>query len=227
MLEEGQAQVSAAGFAVEPGLFADDGRSPAAFAPDLEGVGGAEVEGVLPVFPGEGVDRLVELPDLLRPEGVLEEGLLDPRILDEVHQDDAGRPVNLVALVHPVEQAAEQIGELQREGRGAVEFRLPALRVEVLLLQEDADPPGGEAVAPRLDAGRLQVPQQVGEEVIPVGGRRGEGLRLADRGVDALLLRQDGIDRLPPELPPDLLAGLREPLPDRLLRKVGELPARS
>ena len=123
---------------------------------------------MLPVFAGEGVDRLVKLPDLLRPERVLEEGVLDPRILDKVHQDDAGCPVEPVALVHPVEEAAEQLGELRREGRGAVEFRLPSLRVEVLLLQEGADPPWGEAVAPRLDAGRLQVPEQVGEEVIPV-----------------------------------------------------------
>ena len=118
-LEEGEPQVFAAGFSVELRLFADGGRSAAALAPDLEGVGSAEVEGVLAVFPGEGVDRLVELPDLLRPEGVLEEGVLDPRILDEVHQHDAGRPVDFVALVHPVEQAAEQIGELRREGRGA------------------------------------------------------------------------------------------------------------
>ena len=191
-LEEGQAQVFAAGLAVELRLFADGGRSAAAFAPDLEEVGGAEVEGVLPVFPGEGVDRLVELPDLLRLQGIFEEGVLDPRILDEVHQDNAGRPVGLVAPVHPVEQAAEQLGELQREGGGAVEFRLPPLRVEVLLLQEGGDPPGGEAVAPRLDAGRLQVPEQVGEEVIPVGCRRGEGLRLADRGVAALLPGRTG-----------------------------------
>jgi len=62
-------------------------------------------------------------------------------------------------------------------------FRLHPLRVEVLPLQEGGDPPWGEAVTPRLDAGRLQVPEHVGEEVIPVGGRRGEGRRLADRGV--------------------------------------------
>ena len=67
-LEEGEAQVFAAGLAVEPGLFADGGRSAAAFAPDLEGVGGAEVEGVFAVFAGEGIDRLVELPDLLLPD---------------------------------------------------------------------------------------------------------------------------------------------------------------
>ena len=46
-LEEGQAQVFAAGFAVELCLFADGGPSAAAFAPHLEGEGGAEVEGVL------------------------------------------------------------------------------------------------------------------------------------------------------------------------------------
>jgi len=81
-LEEGKAQVFAAGLAVELRLFADGGRSPAAFAPDLEGVGGAEVEGVLAVSGGEGVDRLVELPDLLRPE----------RFSGEIRVDSAGTP---------------------------------------------------------------------------------------------------------------------------------------
>jgi hypothetical protein len=61
--------VLTAGFAVELCLFADGRRSAAAFALDLDGVGGAEVEGVLSVFSGEGVDCLMELPDLLRPEG--------------------------------------------------------------------------------------------------------------------------------------------------------------
>ncbi len=45
------------------------------------------------------------------------------------HQDNAGRPVDRVALVHPVEQAAEELGELQRVGRGAAQFCLPPLRV--------------------------------------------------------------------------------------------------
>ena len=36
-MEEGQAQVFAEGLAVELRLFADGGRSAAAFAPDLEG----------------------------------------------------------------------------------------------------------------------------------------------------------------------------------------------
>jgi hypothetical protein len=74
-LEEVKAQVLAAGLAVELRLLADGGCSAASFAPDLEGLGGAEAEGVLPVFAAEGVDGLVELPDLLRPEGVLEEGI--------------------------------------------------------------------------------------------------------------------------------------------------------
>ncbi len=44
----------------------------------------------------------------------------------------------------------------------------------------------GEVVAPRLDAGQLELPQEMGEEILSIDGRRGEGLRLADGGVDAL-----------------------------------------
>ena len=81
----------AVGLAVELRLLADGGRPASALAPDLDGVGGAEVEGVLPVSAAEDIDRLVELPDLLRTDRVLEEGILDLRILDEIHQHDAGR----------------------------------------------------------------------------------------------------------------------------------------
>ena len=64
-----QAQVLATGFAVELRPFADGGRSATAFAPHLEGVGGARWRVCFPYLP-EGVDRLVEIPDLLRPDGI-------------------------------------------------------------------------------------------------------------------------------------------------------------
>src|SRR4030042_1612528 len=167
-MPNGQTQMPASGLAVEERLLADGGGAPAALSQDFEGRGTAEMEGVLAVFSGEGIDGLIELPDLLRLQVVLEEGVLDPCVLDEVQKDDPGRPV--------------------------------------------------EVVATGLDAGRLDVPRQVGEEIVAVGGRRGEGLGLADGDVGALLLRGDGEYRLPPELPPRLDAGLREPLFDRLLR---------
>ena len=89
----------APGLAVEQRLFADGGGPPAAFSQELDEVRAAQVEGVLAVFAGEGVDGLVELPDLLRLQGVLEEGVLDRGVQDEVDQDDAGRAVELVAPV--------------------------------------------------------------------------------------------------------------------------------
>jgi hypothetical protein len=221
-LEEGQPQVPAAGLAIELRLFADGGCPPAATAEDLEGVGAAQVESVLAVFPREGVDGLVKLPDLLRLQGILEEGVLDPGILDEVQKDHAGRAVEVVAPDHLVEQAAEEAGQLQGMDRGAIELGFAARRVEILPFQKGGDPPGGEAVASGLDAGRLQVPHQVGEKIVPVGRRRGEGLRFADRDVDALLLRGNGEDQFPTELLPCLDLWLREPLPDRLFGQPGE-----
>src|SRR4030042_1813058 len=164
-MPNGQPQMPASGLAVEERLLADGGGAPAALSQDFEGMGTAEMEGVLAVFSGEGIDGLIELPDLLRLQVVLEEGVLDPCVLDEVQKDDPGRPVEVVAPVEVVEKASEEAGPLQRMGRGAGAIRLPACHVEVLLLQKDGEPPGGEAVATGLDAGRLDVPRQGGGEI--------------------------------------------------------------
>ncbi len=67
----------------------------------------------------------------------------------------------------------------------------------------------------------------MGEQVFPVAGRRGEGLHLADGGVDALLFRYYGVCGFSPQLPPDLHAGLREALPYRVFRQPGELESGS
>src|SRR4030042_4799350 len=130
-MEEREPQAPGAARAGEERLLADGGGAPATLSPDFEGMGAAEMEGVLAVCAGEGIDGLVELPDLLRLQVVIEEGVLDPRVLDEVQKDDPGRPVEVVAPVEIVEQAAEEAGQLQRMGRGAVEIRLPACRGEV------------------------------------------------------------------------------------------------
>jgi len=96
-------------------------------------------------------------------------GILDPRILHEVHQDDAGCAVEVVALVQAVEELRRG-WRAPSDGPRAVELRFAARGVEVLFFSKDGDPPGGESVAPGLDAGRLQVPQEMGEKILPIHG---------------------------------------------------------
>jgi len=86
-VEEGHPQVLAGRLAAEARLLPHRGFSPAALAPDLEGMGGAQVEGVLAVLAAQGIGGLVEAPDLLRPQRVLEEGVLDEPIRRQIEKD--------------------------------------------------------------------------------------------------------------------------------------------
>jgi len=67
----------------------------------------------------------------------------------------------------------------------------------------------------------------VSEKVVCVAAGGRKGLRLADGGVGALLLRADGIDRFPSKLPPDIDPRFGEAPSDRVLRKPGERKGRS
>ncbi len=75
----------------------------------------------------------------------------------------------------PLPQAAEGVPEdfrqLQGIGGRAGEAHLRGGEGEVLPLEEEDEAPGRQVVAPGLDAGRLNVPEELGEEVIRV--RRG------------------------------------------------------
>jgi hypothetical protein len=102
-LVKGEGQATAGGLSKKRSLLTDGGGAPAALALDLEGVGATQVEGVFAVFARHGIHGLVEPPDLFRLHGVLEEGILDRRVLDEVQKDDAGGAVQIAGPEHPVE----------------------------------------------------------------------------------------------------------------------------
>jgi hypothetical protein len=225
-VEEGHTQVLAVRFAEKLGLLPDRGFAPPAPAQDLDGVGGAQVQGVLAEFPAQAVQGAVEFPDPLRPEGILEEAVLDAGIGRQFEQDDARGPVELPGTVQVIEERPQEEGKFHGVGRGAAEPGLPAFRGEVVLPEQGREHAGGEPVAPGLDAGRLEIPQQVGEEVLRGFRGRCEGLYLADGGVGAFLLRGDGVDRFSPQFLPGLHARLGEALSHDLLREPGEIQGR-
>ena len=63
----------------------------------------------------------------------------------------------------------------------------------------------------------------MGEEVFRIVGRRGKGLHLADRGVDAFFFRRDGVDGFLPKFLPYLDTGFRKPLFDREICLISQL----
>ena len=161
-VEKGHPQVPAGRLAAEARLLPHRGYAPAALAPDLEGMGSAQVEGVLAVLAAQGIGGLVEAPDLVRPQKVLEEGVLDEMIRRQIEEDHPRGAVRNPVLVEAVEEIPEQAPELDGIARGATELRLAPRSGEGLLSQEGDDFPWGKTVAPRFDAGRFEVPEELG-----------------------------------------------------------------
>ena len=64
-VEERHSQAPAGRLAAEACLLPRRGFAPAALAPDLEGMGSAQVEGVLTVLAAQGIGGLVEVPEVL------------------------------------------------------------------------------------------------------------------------------------------------------------------
>lgn len=126
------------------------------------------MEAVLAVPGADFIRNPVEIAHPLRPNGVFEEAVLDVPVLHEFHEHDARRPVKLPRAVHVAKEAAHFGRQLHRVDGGPAQPDLPGGITEVVSLQKGPDPPGGEAVAPGLDAGRLQVPHQVSEKVVCV-----------------------------------------------------------
>jgi len=221
-MKDRQSEVLALRLAQEAGLVPRRGFSAPPLPQNFYEMRAAQMKGVLAKFPAQDIGRSVKTADILGLHGAFKKGILGIPVRHQVQENRSRGPADLLPVADPIEDFPQEAGYLQGMGRGTDELRLFPPEAEIVFFQEENDLPRGKGITPCLQAGRLDVSQELCKEIFRVvrGGR--EGLGLADGSIDALLFQRYGINRFPPELPPDLLTRLGEALQDNPLREFRE-----
>ena len=132
------------------------------------------------------IHGMVNPRHLLYPGRILKERVLDDRCLDKAGEHHPCLTVGDRRIKELVKALLERLEELGRIGRGPAQPQFNAPVFEILCSQKNNEPRCGQFVAPRLDAGGLEVLRKLCKDERRVVRGRGEGLGLADGLIAAL-----------------------------------------